>query len=67
MTRKLLVLAAVAAAVAAAVVANLVLLGSAGAGGDSVGPLSPRAHLPAAPHWIVRPTTGHPHDGGADD
>jgi hypothetical protein len=64
---KLLVVLAVAAAAAAAIVANIVLLGSAAAGNDPVGRLSPRAHLPAAPHWTVRPTTGPAHDEHADD
>jgi hypothetical protein len=43
------------------------LLGSASASNDPVGRLSPRTHLPAAPHWTVRPTSGRPHDEGADD
>jgi hypothetical protein len=63
----LVILLVVAAAAAAAIVANLLLLGSAAASNDPVGNLSPRAHLPAAPHWTVRPTTGRPHDEGADD
>ncbi len=67
MTRKLLLVLAAAAAVAAAVVANILLLGSAAAGSDPVGHLSPRAHLPAAPHGTVRPTAGRPHDEHADD
>lgn len=67
MTRKLVVLLVVAAAAAGAIAANVLLLGSAAAGNDPVGRLSPRAHFPAAPHWIVRPTTGHIHDEGADD
>jgi hypothetical protein len=67
MTRKLLVALVVAAAVAAAIAVNVLLLGRAAASNDPVGRLSPRAHLPAAPHWTVRPTTGHPHDEGADD
>jgi hypothetical protein len=65
--RRLLVVLVVAAAAAAAIVANIVLLGRASAGNDPVGRLSPRAHLPAAPHWTVRPTTGRPHDERADD
>jgi hypothetical protein len=64
---KLLILLVVAAATAAAIVANIVLLGSAAASNDPVGRLSPRANLPAAPHRTVRPATGRPHDGGADD
>ena len=67
MSGKLLAVLVVAAAAAAAVVANVVLLGRAAASGDPVGRLSPRVHLPAAPHWTVRPTTGRPNDGGADD
>jgi hypothetical protein len=66
-TRKLLVVLVAAAAVAAAIVANIVLLGSAAASNDPVGRLSPRAHLPPAPHGIVRPRTGRPHDEHADD
>jgi hypothetical protein len=66
-TRKLLVVVVAAAAVAAAIAANVVLLGRASAGNDPVGRLSPRAHLPAAPHGTVRPTSGRPHDEHADD
>jgi hypothetical protein len=66
-TRKPVVLLVVAAVAAAAIAANVLLLGSAAAGNDPVGRLSPRAHLPAAPHWVIRPTTGRPHDEGADD
>jgi hypothetical protein len=64
---KVLVVLLVAAAAAAAIAANVLLLGSASASNDPVGRLSPRAHLPAAPHWTVRPTTGRPNDDGADD
>jgi len=64
---KLLIALVVAAAAAAAILANVLLLDSAAADNAPVGRLSPRAHLPAAPHWTVRPTSGHPHDGGADD
>jgi hypothetical protein len=63
---KLVVVLLVAAA-AAAIVANILLLRSAAASNGPVGRLSPRAHLPAPPHWTVRPTTGHPNDEGADD
>jgi hypothetical protein len=66
-TRKLLIALMAAAAVAAAIVANIVLLGSAAAVNDPVGRLSPRTHLPAAPHGTIRPTTGRPHDEHADD
>jgi hypothetical protein len=64
---RLLIVVAVAAAAAAAIAANVLLLGRAAAGNDPVGRLSPRAHLPAAPHWTVRPSTGRPRDEGADD
>ena len=65
----MLVLAAllVGAAAAAAVLLNLLLLGSASAGNDPVGQLKPRANLPAAPRWTIRPTTGPVEDHGADD
>ena len=49
------------------IAANVLLLGSAAANNAPVGGLSPRTHLPAAPHWTVRPTTGRPHDEHADD
>ena len=64
---KLFVVLVVAAAATAAIVANILLLGSASAGNDPVGRLSPRARLPAAPHWTIRPATGRPHDESADD
>jgi hypothetical protein len=67
MKGKLLLVVVVAAAAAAAIVANVLLLGNAAATNDPVGRLSPRTHLPAAPHWTVRPTRDHPRDGGADD
>ena len=67
MTRALIVALAIAAAAAAAVAANVLLLGNAAASNDPVGRLRPAAGLPAAPHWVVRPSTGHPHDEGADD
>jgi hypothetical protein len=66
-TRKLLVVLVLAAAVMGAIAANVLLLGTAAANNDPVGRLSPRANLPAAPHWTVRPTRGHPRDEGADD
>ena len=67
MKRRILVGLVVAAAAAAAIVVNILLLGSAAADNAPVGRLSPRAHLPAAPHGTVRPTTGRPHDDHADD
>ena len=67
MRGKLLIALVVVAAAAGAVLANLLLLSSAAADSAPVGRLSPRTHLPAAPHWTVRPTTGRPHDDHADD
>ena len=67
MKGKVLVVLLAAAAAAAAILANVLLLGSASASNDPVGRLSPRAHLPPAPHWTVRPTTGRPQDERADD
>lgn len=67
MRRRLLVVIGVAAAAAGAIVVNILLLSSAAASNTPVGSLSPRAHLPAAPHGTVRPTTGRPHDERADD
>jgi hypothetical protein len=64
---KLLIALLVAIAAAGAIAANILLLGSAAADNAPVGRLSPRAHLPAAPHWTVRSTTGRPHDDHADD
>ncbi len=64
---KLLISLVVVAAAAGAILANVLLLGSAAADNAPVGRLSPRAHLPAAPSWAVRPTTGRPRDGHADD
>jgi hypothetical protein len=66
-TGRFLLVLLVAIAATAAVAANVVLLGAAASNNDPVGKLSPRVHLPAAPHWIVRPTTGRPHDEHADD
>jgi hypothetical protein len=66
-SRRVLAVLLVAAAAAAAVALNVLLLGKASAGNDPVGRLSPKAHLPAAPSWTVRPTTGRTHDDGADD
>ena len=64
---KLLIALVVVAAAAAATLANVLLLNSAAADNTPAGHLSPRAPLPAAPHWTVRPTTGRPHDEHADD
>jgi hypothetical protein len=64
---KLLIAIVVTAAAVGATAANILLLGSAAADNAPVGRLSPRAHLPAAPHGTVRPTTGRPHDEHADD
>ncbi len=58
---------AVCAAAAAAVFLNLLLLGHASARNDPVGRLTPRANLPVAPQWTIRPAHGHVNDEGADD
>jgi hypothetical protein len=50
---------AIAAAATAVVLLNLALLGGAAAQNDPVGTLSPRANLPPAPSWTIRPTHGH--------
>lgn len=67
MRRRLLAAILVATAVTGAILVNILLLSSAAASNTPVGSLSPRAHLPAAPHGTVRPTTGRPHDERADD
>lgn len=59
---------AVAAAAALAVLLNLLLLGHASAQNDPVGRLSPRARLPQAPAWTVRPPSHERRErDGADD
>ena len=63
----LLGLGVVAAAAVAAVALNLLLLGRASAQNDPVGRLSPRAHLPQAPAWTVRPPAHEGEHDGADD
>jgi hypothetical protein len=57
----------VGAAAACAVLLNVLLLGAASAQNDPVGRLTPHAHVPAAPAWVVRPSHGHVGDRGADD
>ena len=67
-TRLLLAALAVAALATAAVLVNVALLGGASAQNDPVGTLSPRAHLPAAPSWTIRPAHGrHEQSDSADD
>jgi hypothetical protein len=67
-SRVVLAAVVVAAAVTAAVLLNLALLSGASAQNDPVGTLSPRAKLPPAPSWTIRPAHG-PHEGEskADD
>jgi hypothetical protein len=70
MRLRLLLVAAVAAAAAAAIALNLLLLGRASAQSDPLGRLSPKAKLPAAPAWTVRPAEAKHRDrerDGADD
>jgi len=45
----------ICAAATAVILLNLLLLGAASAQSDPVGKLSPRANIPAAPRWTVRP------------
>ncbi len=65
--RVLLAALGIGAAAAAAILLNLLLLGNAAAQNDPVGKLTPRANLPAAPQWTIRPTNGHVEHDGADD
>jgi hypothetical protein len=58
---------AVAAAALAAVSLNVLLLARASGQNDPVGRLMPRAHLPAAPHWTIRPAYSRNEDRGLDD
>ena len=62
-SKALLVVLGVGAAAAAAIFLNLLLLGNAAAQNDPVGKLTPRANLPAAPAWTVKPEPAHGHDG----
>ncbi len=68
-SKAVLVVLAVGAAATAAIFLNLLLLGNAAAQNDPVGKLSPRAKLPAAPSWTVRPEPAKGHDAhdGSDD
>ena len=64
---RVLAILLVAGAAAAAIAINIVLLGRTSAATEPVGQLSPRVHLPPAPHWTVRPRGPRPSDEGADD
>jgi hypothetical protein len=68
MRNRLVLALVVTVAAAAAIAFNIVLLGRASAQSDPVGHLSPKANLPPAPSWTIRPARGHEqeHDG-ADD
>jgi hypothetical protein len=65
--RVLLLVLGVGAAATAAILLNLLLLGNAAAQNEPVGKLTPRANLPAAPQWTIRPADGRVGDGGSDD
>ena len=65
--RVLLAALGIGAAAAAAILLNLLLLGNAAAQNDPVGKLTPRANLPAAPQWTIRPAHGRVEHDGADD
>jgi hypothetical protein len=66
-SRVLLAVAGIGAVAAAAIVLNLVLLGNVAAQNDPVGKLTPRANLPAAPQWTIRPAHGRVEHDGSDD
>jgi hypothetical protein len=66
-SRILLAVVGIGAAAAAAILLNLLLLGNVAAQNDPVGRLTPRANLPAAPHWTIRPANGHVEHDGSDD
>jgi hypothetical protein len=66
-SRVLLAVVGIGAAAAAAILLNLLLLGNAAAQNDPVGRLTPRANLPAAPQWTIRPAHGHVEHDGSDD
>jgi hypothetical protein len=65
--RTLLVVLGVGAAATSAILLNLLLLGNAAAQNDPVGRLTPRANLPAAPQWAIRPPHGPVEHDGSDD
>lgn len=65
--RVLLAVLVVGAAATAAILLNLLLLGTAAAQNDPVGKLTPRANLPAAPQWTIRPQRGPIEHDGSDD
>ena len=65
--RVLLAVAGICAAAAAAILLNLLLLGNAAAQNEPVGRLTPRANLPAAPQWTIRPAHGRVEHDGSDD
>lgn len=65
--RLILAVAVAVAAAAAAIALNLLLLGHASAQNDPVGRLSPKAKLPPAPAWTIRPARHDRERDGADD
>jgi hypothetical protein len=67
LARVVLVLLGIGAAATAAILLNLLLLGTAAAQNDPVGRLTPRANLPAAPQWTIRPPHGPVEHDGSDD
>jgi hypothetical protein len=67
MRSRLILAAVVAVAAAVAIALNILLLGRASAQSDPVGHLSPRANLPPAPSWTIRPPARHEEHDGADD
>jgi hypothetical protein len=65
--RVLLLVLGVGAAATAAILLNLLLLANAAAQNDPVGKLTPRANLPTAPLWTIRPAHGQVEHDGSDD
>ncbi|HET8529389.1 MAG TPA: hypothetical protein VFL60_10790 [Gaiellaceae bacterium] len=63
----LLAAAAVLAAAAAAIALNLLVLGQASGRSDRIVRLSPKANLPPAPSWAVRPVHHDRERDGHDD
>lgn len=67
MRSRLILAVVVAVAAAAAIAVNVLLLGRASAQNDPIGHLSPKANLPPAPSWTIRPAKHHEEHDGADD
>jgi len=66
-SRILLAALVVGASATAAILLNLLLLGNVSAERGPVGTLTPRANLPQAPQWTIRPANGRGESDRADD